>query len=201
MRQTDDLNIKPIRENINKAPWFKMVFRARPGAVSEGQTSIRKEILYLFLKIGSVALITLLLFTFVYGVFRYQEPWMAPALKDGDLVLFYRYTGAGYFPQDVIALEFNGRKQARRVVATAGDTVDITESGLVINGALQHEPGIFQRTERYQEGVDFPLTIPEGQVFVLGDGRSGAADSRIYGSVEIDKTLGKVITVIRRRSI
>ena len=126
---------------------------------------------------------------------------MAPAIKDGDLVIFYRYTSAGYLPQDVIVLKHNGQSQARRVVATAGDTVDITEDGLMINGALQQEPEIYQMTQRYQDGVSFPLTVPEGQVFVLGDSRSGAEDSRMYGCLNIDDTLGKVITVIRRRSI
>ena len=126
---------------------------------------------------------------------------MIPAVKDGDLVLYYRYTRSGYLPQDVIALEKDGQKQVRRVVATAGDTVDITEDGLVINGALQQESEIYQKTERYRDGVEFPLTVPEGQVFVLGDNREGATDSRVYGCVKIEDTLGKVMTVIRRRSI
>jgi len=126
---------------------------------------------------------------------------MAPAIKDGDLVLFYRYTGAGYLPQDVVVLTYNGQRQARRVVATAGDTVDITEDSLLINGAPQRELEIHQETQRYQEGVSFPLTVPEGQVFVLGDSRIGATDSRIYGCVKIEDTLGKVMTVIRRRNI
>ena len=126
---------------------------------------------------------------------------MAPAIKDGDLVLFYRYTNAGYLPQDVVVMVIDGRMQVRRVVATASDTVDITEDGLMINGSLQHEPEIYQETERYQEGVGFPLTVPEGQVFVLSDSRIGATDSRIYGCVKIEDTLGKVMTVIRRRSI
>jgi len=43
--------------------------------------------------------------------------------------------------------------------------------------------------------------VPEGFVFVLADSRSGATDSRIYGPVEIDDTLGKIMAVIRRRSI
>ena len=126
---------------------------------------------------------------------------MAPAIKDGDLVFFYRYTSAGYLPQDVIVLEYNGQRQARRVVATAGDTVDITENGLVINGAQQHEPEIHHKTERYQDGVSFPLTVPERQVFVLGDNRTDSTDSRKYGCIRIEDTLGKVMTVIRRRDI
>jgi signal peptidase I len=91
--------------------------------------------------------------------------------------------------------------QVRRVVATAGDSVDIVEAGLVVNGALQQEPEILNKTERYQDGVDFPLTVPEGQIFVLSDSRNGANDSRIFGCVRIEDTFGKVMTVIRRRSI
>ncbi|MCL2031426.1 MAG: signal peptidase I, partial [Oscillospiraceae bacterium] len=126
---------------------------------------------------------------------------MAPAVKDGDLVLFYRYTGSGYLPRDTVALDILGRRQVRRVIAVAGDTVDITENGLIINNALQQEPDIYQRTERYAEGIRFPLTVPEGHVFLLGDSRAGAEDSRIYGCVRIEDTLGKVMAIIRRRNL
>jgi len=162
---------------------------------------IWRDLLFLLVRIASILLAFVLLFTFLFGIIRYQEPSMAPAIKDGDLVIFYRYTKSGYLPQDAIALKIDGKKQIRRVVAAAGDMVDITENGLVINGALQQEPGIYQITERYAEGVDFPLTVPEGQVFVLGDNRAGATDSRIYGCVRVKDTLGKVMTVIRRRSV
>jgi len=160
-----------------------------------------KDLLYLFLKIASIALAFVLLFTFLFGLIRCQEPYMDPAIKDGDLVIYYRYTNSGYLPQDVVVLKFNGQEQIQRVIATAGDTVDITEDGLLINGALQQESNVYQKTERYEDGVDFPLTVPEGEVFVLGDSRVGSTDSRVYGCVKIKDTLGKVMTVIRRRSI
>jgi len=170
--------------------------------VRGGPPPLWKELLFLLIKIASIVLVLVLLCTFVFGLLRYQDPSMSPAIKDGDLVIFYRYTKAGYIAQDVIILEYEGKKQARRVVATAGDRVDITlDGGLVINGALQQESGIFQITERYAEGVSFPLTVPEGYVFVLGDSRVGATDSRIYGCVKIEDTLGKVMTVIKRRGI
>jgi signal peptidase I len=102
---------------------------------------------------------------------------------------------------DVVVLDFQGQRQARRVVASAGDTVDISENGLLVNGALQQETEIFHRTERYAEGIHFPYTVPEGSVFLLGDMRTNATDSRIYGSVRIEDTMGKVMAVIRRRSI
>jgi len=173
--------------------------RTPPRTASRSQPSVWKDLLTLIIKITSIALVFMLLFTFLYGIMRYQDPYMDPSIKDGDLVIFYRYTQVGYVPQDPIVLDYDGERQVRRVIATAGDTVDITEEGLIINGAVQQED--FQKVERYEEGVSFPLTVPEGQVFVLGDRRSGATDSRIYGCVKIKDTLGKVMTVIRRRSI
>jgi len=175
--------------------------RAKAAVAAPRGPSIWKDLLSLLLKIALIALTFVLLFTFLFGIMRYQEPSMAPAIKDGDLVFFYRYNQSGYQPGDAVALEHKGQSHVRRVIATAGDTVDITESGLLINGALQQEPGIYQRTERYEEGMSFPLTVPEGQIFVLGDSRAGATDSRIYGCVKIEGTLGKVMTVIRRRGI
>jgi len=160
-----------------------------------------KDMLFLILKIAVILLIFISMFTFLFGLVRYGEPSMSPSIKDGDLVIFHRYTKYGYLPQDAIILKYNGQMQARRVVATEGDVVDITEYGLIINGAVQQEIDIYQDTERYAEGVEFPLTVPEGYVFVLGDSRTGATDSRIYGPVEIDDTLGKIMAVIRRRSI
>ena len=162
--------------------------------------SIWKDLLFLLAKIGVIALVFVLLFTFLFGIMRYPEPSMAPAIKDGDLVIFYR-GDHDFQPRDAVVLVVDGQKQVRRVVALEGDLVDITEDGLVINGALQQELGIYQKTERFTEGVDFPLTVPLGQVFVLGDDRANATDSRIYGCVKISDVLGSVMTVIRRRDI
>ena len=175
--------------------------RISRGPPSAAVSLLWKDLLALFLKIVSIVLAFVLLFTFLFGIVRYRDQSMAPAVKDGDLVIFHRYNSAGYRPQDAIVLRFNGQIQVRRVIAMAGDTVDITEDGLVINGALQQELGIYQKTERYEAGVDFPLTVPEGQVFLLGDSRRDATDSRIYGCVNWKDTYGKVMAVIRRRSI
>jgi len=87
------------------------------------------------------------------------------------------------------------------VVAAAGDTVDITEKGLLINGAIQQERKIYRKTERYADGVEFPLKIMEGEIFVLGDAREGVTDSRIYGPVKAKDTSGTVIAVLRRRNL
>ena len=160
-----------------------------------------KDLLFLAAKIAAIALAFVLLFTLLFGIAPNQDQSMAPAIKDGDLVLFYRHAKEGYLPQDTVALNKNGLFQVRRVVAVAGDTVDFSEGGLLVNGALQYEPDIYQKTERYETDVNFPMTVPEGHVFLLGDSRDGATDSRVYGAVRIRDTMGKVMTVIRRRGI
>ena len=169
---------------------------ARPNT----QPSVLKELGLLAVKIAVIAVSFILIFTFFYGVHRNMDPSMAPMVKSGDLVMFYRLSG-DYAIGDLLLLDFQGERQVRRVVAGAGDTVDISADGeLLINGGLQHEPEIFQQTWRYENRVSFPLTVGEGQVFVLADARENAADSRIYGPVNTRDTLGTVITVIRRRS-
>jgi len=154
----------------------------------------------LVLKIEVIILIFTLVFTYFYGFSRNTDPDSAPAVKDGDLVIFCRLD-KDYAVGDLLLLDFQGERQARRVVAKAGDTVDIAENGLIVNGALQQEPDIYQPTRRYESGVSFPLTVGQDQVFVLGDARENATDSRIYGPLDAKDTLGKVITVIRRRSL
>jgi len=200
MPRIDELNRRWMQEAAEISPGFGVSDMSAAHNLSE-KPSMLISFLSLLLQVGSIIIILLILLTFLFGLVQYDEPSMAPSIKDGDLVLFYRYTNAGYLPSDVIVLMHDGQKQIRRVIATAGDTVDITEEGLVINGALQQELEIFQKTKRYQDGVSFPLTVPEGHVFVLGDSREGSTDSRIYGCVNINDTLGKVMTVVLRRSI
>jgi len=164
------------------------------------ERSLLREFGALGIKIGTITGVIVLIFTFVYGFHYNVEPGMNPAIKDGDLVMYYRWNKR-YRAGDLILLTFQGQRQVRRVVAVAGDTVDITAEGLVINGALQQEPEISQITERYAEGIVFPVTLGEGEVFVLGDARENATDSRIYGPVKIRDIKGKIITSFRRRNL
>ena len=164
------------------------------------QPSVWRELRSLCVKIAGIAGIAALIALFLYGFHYNVDPSMNPAVKDGDLVMYYRLDKK-YRAGDLLLLSFQGQRQVRRVIATAGDTVDITEDGLKINGALQQEPEIHRKTERYAEGIDFPLTLGENEVFVLGDAREGITDSRIYGPVSIEDTHGKVITLLRRRNL
>lgn len=166
----------------------------------QSEPSLLQDIFYLFLKIAAILVIFILIFTFLLGIFQCKEIGMKPAVKDGDLVIYYRLD-KNYRISDVAVLEYEGKKQVRRVVAVGGDTVDITEQGLMVNGSIQEEQEIYTDTSQFQKGIDFPVTLKKGEVFLLGDNRASATDSRIYGPVEVKDTMGKVMTVLRRRGL
>lgn len=159
-----------------------------------------KDILFLLSKIAILAVFLIIVFCGIFGIYRCSDQAMSPACKESDLVIAYRLEHH-FHPSDVIVLEKNGERQIRRVVAVAGDVVDITEDGLVINGNIQQEPDIFKETLPYEEGITFPVTVPPNEYFVLADNRLESVDSRIYGLVSQDEIEGIVITLLRRRGI
>ena len=160
------------------------------------ETTLGEDIFQLLLKIVLIILAVILVFTFMYGMARINDVSMKPAIKDGDLVMYYRLDKR-FVSGDIAVFKKDGRTTTGRVVAVAGDTVDITKDGLMINGATQ----ISQDTTQFQNGVDFPITVGEGQIFVLGDNRPEASDSRIYGCINIKDVKGKAIAVIRTRGL
>ncbi len=164
------------------------------------ETTLGEDIFQLLLKIVLIILAVILVFTFMYGMARINDVSMKPAIKDGDLVMYYRLDKR-FVSGDIAVFKKDGRTTTGRVVAVAGDTVDITKDGLTINGATQISQDIYFDTTQFQNGVDFPITVGEGQIFVLGDNRPEASDSRIYGCINIKDVKGKAIAVIRTRGL
>lgn len=160
------------------------------------EPSLAQDIIQLLLKIAIIIFAIILIFTFLYGIVRINDVSMKPAIKDGDLVMYYRLDKR-FISGDVAVFEDNGRNTTGRVVAVAGDTVDITRDGLKINGADQVSQDIYFDTTQFKDGVDFPITVGEGQVFILGDNRPQASDSRTFGCIDLNDVKGKVIAVIR----
>ena len=72
---------------------------------------------------------------------------------------------------------------------------------LRINGSLVAEPDIYETTPRYDSDVTYPLTLADGEYFILCDAREGAPDSRRYGPVEAGNIAGRVIAIVRRNEI
>lgn len=162
---------------------------------------------FLLLRLAIFLLVLWVLFFVIIGVMRMPSPDMYPRIDSGDLVLYYRLD-KDVRAQDVIVIEkevptLSGKQlMILRVVAVAGDTVEISEGDrLIVNGNTMIETNIFYGTPRFESQVDFPLTLQEGECFVLADSRQNGTDSRFFGPVQKDEILGTVITIIRRNNL
>jgi len=164
------------------------------------QTTLLGEMLYLLRKVLVVGGLLVLCSTLLFGAARNTDLGMAPAVKSGDLIFYFRLDKQ-YAASDVAAVKIAGSFQSRRVVAVGGDKVDLTAEGLLVNGYLQQEADIVGETLPYTDGITFPIVLEEDQVFLLGDNREYAADSRLYGAVNVEDTLGKVVLILRRRNM
>ena len=89
-----------------------------------------------------------------------------------------------------------------RIVARATDVVTIDGTGsLTVNGTTQTGEILYPTYPDEDGSLTYPYTVPENCVFVLGDYRTRATDSRLLGAVSLDQVEGKVITILRRRGL
>lgn len=161
----------------------------------------REEIRRFIFKIILVVLVVYLAFQYVWGLAIVKNMDMGPALKDGDLVLFFRLD-RDYVLTDVVKYTVGGQEYFGRVVALAGDTVDVSDDGtLMINGSYLEEEEIYYSMDKELSAVEFPYVVGENRVFVLGDYRTEATDSRKLGAINTATIDGKVIGYFRRRGI
>lgn len=158
-------------------------------------------------RIIALAVVIYVLFFHIVGITFMPNRDMYPRLDAGDLLLYYRLE-QNPKSQDIIVIEKaaeSGSEKQRfvcRVVAAPGDTVEVSkENGLSVNGNPLIETGIFYPTEEYENRIEYPVKLADGEYFVMADRRNGGMDSRYFGPVYQDEIQGVVITILRRNNL
>lgn len=139
--------------------------------------------------------VVFLVFRFVVGVSLVSGMSMDPTLKSGTLVVYFRLAKT-FERGDVVSVRMpNGEYYVKRIIAVAGDTVALEDGKVLVNGAPEQQSGAHGETLPEPGEVVYPLTVPFGAVFVLGDNREVSVDSRTYGTVATSQIRGKLLFV------
>lgn len=139
--------------------------------------------------------VLILLFTLVIGIATVSGMSMYPTLNDRQIVLYFRLQ-RDYSRGDVISVRMpNGEYLVKRVIAVAGDTVDLRGGVIYVNGAAEDGAYPIADTQPQKQSIEFPMTIEEGKIFILGDNREVSIDSRTYGQFAVSQTRGRLLFI------
>lgn len=141
----------------------------------------------------TVAAVAVLVATLLLPVLRIHGSSMTPTLHDGDVVVSLK--AGTYSRGDIIAFWYNNKILVKRVIAFAGEWVDMDENGNVtVNGTPLEEPYLEEKALGLCD-ITLPYQVPESRIFVMGDHRSTSTDSRTaaVGCVAEEQIVGKLV--------
>jgi signal peptidase I len=144
--------------------------------------------------------------TFIAQPYQVRQQSMQQTLEPDEYVLVDKLTPRwdAFDRGDIIVFEppegwsVGGDRTPfiKRVIGVAGDSIELRDGEVVVNGVTLEEPylfvgddGVAQPTE--QTGGQDRWTVPSGEIFVMGDHRRASADSRTFGPVPISSVLGR----------
>ena len=147
-----------------------------------------RSTIYLLIVVAATAVILAVL---VLPVMQISGTSMTETLYEGDIVI--ALNDHRYKTGDVIGFYYNNSILIKRVIATAGQWVDIDRDGNVfVNGVQLDEPYVTEKSIG-DCNIQLPYQVPEGSYFVLGDERKTSVDSRNshVGCIGYDRIVGK----------
>jgi len=147
--------------------------------------------------IAIAVVLALLINQFVFSIVEVQGASMEPTLNQSERLFVFK---SFYKPKNkdiiIIKSEQLGKYIVKRVIAVGGQTIDINkETGEVyVDDKLQNEPYINEGANYFVGNADeYPLTVPQNHVFVMGDNRGNSMDSRALGVFNYDDVMGKAL--------
>lgn len=177
---------------------------AESAADDDGASPLRNALEWIAVIVGAV-LVALLVRNFVVQSFQIPSGSMRPTLVENDRVLVNRlsYRLHDVNRGDVIVFDRPETAPAgpdepddliKRVVALGGETIETRDGSVYIDGEPLEEP--YLPADTVTTGIETPVTVPEGEVFVMGDNRANSGDSRVFGTVDESTIVGRAFAII-----
>lgn len=171
-------SLEAIEAELEKAQYRKRYSR------------VLRSTLFSLIVVAAVAVLVAML---ILPVLQISGTSMTETLQDGDIVI--AVNNSSFRTGDVIAFYYNNDTLVKRVIANAGDWVDIDEEGNVtVNGNPLEEPYVSEKALGECD-IELPYQVPDGKIFVMGDHRATSIDSRntAVGCVGKELIVGRIV--------
>ena len=153
----------------------------------------QRTLMSILCSLAVISAIVILVVTLWMPVLQITGSSMEPTLEDDQLVVTLKTKRCQQ--GDVIAFYHDNRLLIKRVIATAGQSVDVREDGTVlVDGVPLEEPYVKEKS-RGACNIQLPYQVETGQIFVMGDDRPISVDSRssLIGTISTEQILGQVL--------
>ena len=166
------------------------------GKKEKPKKSMQREIVEWILTIVAAVALALIIRAFLFEPVRVDGESMRNTLENNEYMLAIKWNYQFNDPErfDVVICKYPGRRETfvKRVVGLPGETVELREGNLYIDGELT--PENFEKTDSVRSFA--PTVVPEGKYFVMGDNRDHSNDSRSVGPLERGMIRGHVRYVV-----
>jgi signal peptidase I len=171
------------------------VYRAEP--MNKAPFSWR-AVLEIVQALALAVIISVVLNLFVVQVTEVRQRSMETTLLQNDRVLVSKVDYRFVSPQPGDIVVFNPTIETqipyvKRIVAVAGETVELRDGNLYVNGRLRFFAQTRGATQPQVAAIVYPYKVPDGYFFALGDNRQSSQDSRTFGAQPYNRIIGKVI--------